>query len=189
MVADRTCVCEEPIQRYDGRDPREHGEQREECHAAGCGKYPIRRDRREYAPEDIPPPTGRNLLWRVCFAPATSFIGTREIDRAINIASPSNLSAPVLFPVGVPSRRECAQSSLGKPPQNIIKDLRAGQLAPLYSYAGASSPPCEPAIASSALRQLELNDRRSLSRRSSASSTRCGQACDLLFSRSPTGGS
>ena len=100
MFADRACVGEEPIQRYDRRDPGEDGEKREECHAAGGGQDPIFRDRPEHPPKDIPPPARRDLLRRVCFAPAARFTGTREIDRAARITPRPNLSAPVISFVG-----------------------------------------------------------------------------------------
>ena len=96
MLADRACVGKEPIHRYDSRDPREDGEKCEERHAAGRGQDPICGDRPEHPPEDISPPTRRNLLGRVSFAPAARLTRTREIDRAIRILARPNLSAPIM---------------------------------------------------------------------------------------------
>ena len=53
---------------------------------------------------DILPSARRDLLWRVCFAPAARFPGTREIDRTTRITGP-NLSAPVMWFVGDIRRR------------------------------------------------------------------------------------
>ena len=117
MFADRARVGEEPIQRYDGGDPGEDGEKREERNAAGGGQDPIFGDRPEHPPEDIPPPARRDLLRRVCFAPAARFAGTREIDRAIRITPRPHLSAPIMSFVGYLRVRRSARFPRKGPPE------------------------------------------------------------------------
>ena len=81
MGAGRARVREQAIERDDGRDVREHREEREEGDASGRRQHPVGRGRPEHSHQDVAPTTCRDVLRCVGLAATTPLVSAGTVGR------------------------------------------------------------------------------------------------------------